>query len=143
MIGYSARRPLWQMGDFALLYSLNLLALSLLLGSAWATSEADHLSGRIGWMTLGVISTIVGGTGNAFWLLAGRRAIGERRVRLLGSAGPAVDSSGSGTDIAISHELVALEGSRLFHRADCPLVKGKPVGPVSRARRRPCGVCQL
>jgi hypothetical protein len=83
---------------------------------------------------------------NAFWLMSGRRAVGERRARLLvapaGSASPSVNAHGPERV-----QLVALRGGSRFHRQTCPLVDGKSVVVSSRARherdgRAPCGVCE-
>lgn len=142
-------RPLWLPGDVVLLYALSVLGAALLVASAWATTAADDVSTRIAWINLGVAGLIVAGTGNAFWLMAGRRAVGERRARLL--AVPPVDQEKSSvvpsTDMHPDSGLAAVAGGRRFHRSHCALVVGKAVTVGSRSRheragRRPCGVCQ-
>ena len=144
------RSRLWQPGDVVLLYALNLLGVTLLLASAWATTATQDVSVRVAWVNLGVIGLLVAGTGNTFWLLAGRRAVGERRVRLLAAPDPdvveVVDVSSNGHRPATS-KLVALRGGSRFHRAGCALVEGKPALTGTRSRhegagRRPCGVCE-
>jgi HAMP domain-containing protein len=71
----------------------------------------------------------------------------DRLVRAFEATGP----SGNGhahPDAPIPGELVALRGSRRFHRANCPMVAGKTgVGPVSATtireqRMQPCSMCE-
>jgi hypothetical protein len=141
--------PLWLPGDVVLLYALSLLGAALVLASAWATTAADDVSTRIAWINLGVAGLIVAGTGNAFWLMAGRRAVGQRRARLL--TVPRVDTAVSVAppreDTEPDRGLAAVAGGRRFHRKDCALVADKAVTVGARSRheragRRPCGVCQ-
>ena len=151
MTANTARRPppLWLAGDVVLLYALSVLGAALVLASAWATTAADDVSTRIAWINLGVAGLLVAGTGNAFWLMAGRRAVGERRARLL--AVPQVDTEVSvalpSADTEPDSGLAAVAGGGRFHRKHCALVVGKAVTVGARSRheragRRPCGVCQ-
>jgi HAMP domain-containing protein len=54
----------------------------------------------------------------------------------------------NGHTVELSGELVALRGSRRFHRANCPMVAGKPgVTPVTPSvireqRMQPCTMCE-
>jgi hypothetical protein len=137
---------LWQPADVVLLYGLNLLGIALVLASAWATTATDDMSTRVAWVNLGVVGVLVAGVGNTFWLMTGRRAVGERRARLLAvpasTGGPSVN--GDGPERV---QLVALQGGSRFHRQTCPLVDGKSVVVSSRARHEreglaPCGVCE-
>ncbi|HEX9545943.1 MAG TPA: hypothetical protein VF942_01330 [Acidimicrobiales bacterium] len=71
----------------------------------------------------------------------------DQLVRAIEGNGPV----GNGRALETSDDggqLVALRGSRRFHRADCPMVSGKPgVGPVTAAvireqRMQPCTMCE-
>ena len=141
------RPPLWVPGDVVLLYGLNILCVALLLGSAWATTAAEDLSARVAWVNLGVLGLLVAGVGNTFWLLAGRRAVGRRRTRLLAAPDPDVVAAPTDAHQPAPVQLVALGAASRFHRDGCALVVGKPVVVASRARHeraglRACGVCQ-
>jgi hypothetical protein len=130
-----------------LLFSLIMVGVAFLLASAVATTATEDLSARVAWINLGVVGLLVAGAGNTFWLLAGRRAVGERRAMLLADGGPRPGELGAdGEAEAATTRLVALRGATRFHRPDCPLVSGKTVTTAARARheqagRRPCGVC--
>ncbi|MBW8826039.1 MAG: hypothetical protein JF603_06795 [Acidobacteria bacterium] len=153
LAGAERRQPLWLPGDVALLSSLNLVAAALLVAAAWATTATDDLSLRVAWVNLGVVGLLVAGAGNVLWLLAGRRAIGERRAELLvapSEVGADDDATAPtralATMAAPPDRLVSVARATLFHRDDCPLVQGKPVTAGIRSRheragRRPCGVC--
>lgn len=142
------RPSLWLPGDIVLLFALNLLGAALVFAAAWATTATDDLSARVGWVNLAVVGSVVAGLGNTFWLLAGRRAVGERRARLLMPA----ESSGVADTRINGHRpaesvLVALPGGTRYHRPICAFVKGKEVGSGPRsehdqAGRAPCGVCE-
>jgi hypothetical protein len=140
------RQPLWLPSDVALLAALNLVAGALLVASAWATTATDDLSVRVAWVNLGVLGLLVAGTGNALWLLAGRRAIGERRADLMDV--PVIEGDDTSVVLAQpSTRLVSVARASHFHRDDCALVRGKTVTAAARSRheragRTPCGICE-
>jgi hypothetical protein len=69
-------------------------------------------------------------------------------VRAFQGVGPSGNGHGYGEDAPLPGELVALRGSRRFHRASCPMVAGKTgVSPVSantirEQRMQPCTMCE-
>jgi hypothetical protein len=141
--------PLWQAGDVVLLYSLQILGFGLLVASAWATTVSDDVSTRVAWVNLGVVGLLVSGTGTAFWLMAGRRAVGTRRAWLLvvSDVDAAPEYAPRPADRATPAGLVAVADGTRYHRADCALVAGKAVVEQARTRhtragRQPCGVCR-
>jgi hypothetical protein len=113
--------------------------------AAWYNaSGSDRLSTVVAWVNLGVGGIIVSGTANALWLLAGRRAVGERRRWLLPEPSEITTDAKPAADV---EQLVCGAGMTRFHRESCLLVEGKPVAPASRQQhlaegRRPCGVCE-
>ena len=119
-----------------------------LIGAAWwGVSGTAALDAQVGWANVGVLGVVAAGAGNVNWLLSGRRAVGERRRRLLADVvetpvvanAPGVEGDGSA--------LVAAEEMTRFHRAGCALAVGKATSAATRAEhdregRRPCGVCR-
>jgi hypothetical protein len=88
--------------------------------------------------------------GHVVWILRGRQAIGERRLRFLPdvveTASPgAVPGTAPGTTPGMPL-LVAGAGLRRYHHPSCPLAAGRDWDAATEAEhasagRRPCGVC--
>jgi hypothetical protein len=135
------------------------------LVSWWAVSRTARLSSQIGWMNLGAAGLMVVGATLAMWVLAGRRAIGQRQARLeaaldgvvarrrvrpvpvtkaaAGRRAAVVEATG---DDAPPERWVWARGMTRYHREGCQLVQGKQVriaslGVHERSGRRPCGMC--
>jgi hypothetical protein len=103
------------------------------------------------WGDLAVAGALVGFYANVIWLLRGRRSVGERMQTLLGDAPPSQVRTQAGPRAgeghAVSLELVAPNGAKLFHRPECLLAVGREAFSASRsaheaAGRAPCGVCR-
>lgn len=125
---------------------------ALLLVGAWyaAAGESVWEDQRTA-MSVGIGAFVFFAFVSLNLLLAGRRSIGLRRLRLLGELAPvaagaapaaAVLSSAPASDV-----LVGSSGLTRFHRADCPLAAGKDYPQASRsehaaAGRMGCGVCR-
>src|SRR5206468_3216106 len=121
----------WRLGDLVTLWVPLVAGAVILLMSWWGASATATLSTQIFWLDVGVAGVIVTGVGVVFWLVTGRRAIGERRRRLLPNV-PSIMNGSSGRALrAVSDELVS--GPRLtrYHRGDCPLVAQKPTHRTS------------
>jgi hypothetical protein len=121
---------------------------SLLVGG-WAQvrSESVYADQATG-INLSVAGVIVAGAGALMMLLAGRRAVGVRRLAVLGDlrAMPVRASAGASSDSTSQH-LVGGEGLRHFHRAGCTMAHGRNWSAASRreherAGRVACGVCR-
>jgi hypothetical protein len=121
---------------------------SLLVGG-WAQvrSESVYADQATG-INLSVAGVVVAGAGALMMLLAGRRAVGVRRLAVLGDlrAMPVRASAGTSSDSTSQH-LVGGEGLRHFHRAGCTMAHGRSWSAASRgeherAGRVACGVCR-
>jgi len=104
--------------------------------AAGAVEPADQL----GFVTLGVAGGLVWLVGLCSWLARGRRQVG-RRARLLLGAPPSADVAAVSAD-----ELVAADGRRWFHRADCLLARSRnwrsaPRSEHEWAGRQACPAC--
>ena len=104
---------------------------------------ADQVTG----INMAIVGVIAAGGAAIPMLLTGRRAVGVRRLAVLGDLrGMPVRASALLAD-ATSQSLVAGEGLRRFHRAGCTLAQGRNWSAASRdeherAGRVACGVCQ-
>lgn len=105
---------------------------------------ADQVAG----INMAIAGVLVAGAGAIPMLLAGRRAIGVRRVALLGDLrGMPVRVSAQSLSDPTSRSLVGGEGLRHFHRAGCTMAQGRnwsaaPRSEHERAGRIACGVCR-
>ena len=105
---------------------------------------ADQVPG----INMAVAGVLLAGAGAIPMLLGGRRAVGVRRLALLGDLrGMPARSSALTSDALTSQNLVAGVGLRRFHRVGCTLAQGRNWSAASRseherAGRVPCGVCR-
>ncbi|MGW5864036.1 hypothetical protein ACWFRJ_17940 [Streptomyces sp. NPDC055239] len=82
----------------------------------------------------------------------GRSALATARVEelyeLLVTAGTPPATTGSTAAVATSDDILLIPGGTLWHRADCPLVAGKPEAAPADARilatgdLSPCPICE-
>jgi hypothetical protein len=104
------------------------------------------------WMALAIAGLVAVAFVSLNVLLAGRRAIGVRRVQLLGDLpAPRQDHSVRVSAPSVvagpaSEVLVAGEGLVRYHRSDCVLTDGRDYAAADRAAhraagRQQCGVC--
>lgn len=105
---------------------------------------ADQVAG----INMAIAGVLAVGAGAIPMLLAGRRAVGDRRLAVLGDLrGMPVRASARASDDSTSQNLVGGEGLRRFHRAACTLAQGRNWSAASRseherAGRVACGVCR-
>ncbi|MFZ3556538.1 MULTISPECIES: hypothetical protein [unclassified Streptomyces] len=72
----------------------------------------------------------------------------ERLYELLVTAGPAPGETDPAPPLASSGRLLMVPGGTLWHRADCPLVEGKPravpadARAITEAGLGPCPICE-
>jgi hypothetical protein len=148
----AARSP-WSANEVIVLVVLEGAA-AVMLGASWYVSSVTHDPvDQIPWLALGIAGTVVGAMAAMMFLLEGRRAVGARfwaaadRVEVA-PLGPtaAAPSPASGASAHPDDALVAVPGTRRFHRADCILVAGKPASEATADRHRKdgreaCPVC--
>src|SRR5947207_2668862 len=145
----------WRVDDLVVLYATTFAGAVMLLIAWWGASGTTQLGAQLAWVNVAVAGVILAGTGNAIWLLHGRRSVTLRRRRLVdegfslgaGARTHPVPSGGSRVGAGPDAALVASPRMTRFHRQDCPLVAAKVVSAASRssherAGRRPCGVCR-
>jgi len=106
----------------------------------FAAGRADA-GEQLVFVSLSLVGALLGMAATAGLLLRGRRAVGVRTARLLGTA-PAAPP-----DARRSVDLVAGPAAKWFHRSDCLLVEGRnwPAGPLpvhQAAGRKPCPACR-
>jgi hypothetical protein len=134
----------WTLGQVRVVLALGLLGAALIVVAYLGSADEAHLEDQLGWVNLGVVGLLVAGVGAGALLLAGRRAVGLRRLRLLHDPAPrAVQASPTSDRVPL---LVWLPGSSLVHRPECQLVRGKDVDELDatgilQLALRPCEVC--
>jgi hypothetical protein len=114
------------------------------------------ISGKATWndqlpaMNAGILSFVASGGAGMFLLLSGRRAVGVRRITLLGEAPllvtPYPDHNAPAAATG-ALTLVAGPGLARFHRSDCAMATSKHFQTASRTEheregRTACGVCR-
>ncbi len=107
------------------------------------TTYDDQVSG----INIAIVGAVVANAAGVCLLLAGRRAVTARRVRVLGAVPKVVAAEAEITAFASSNILVGGEGLTHFHRADCDMAVGRDWPAVDRvaherAGRTACGVCR-
>lgn len=124
-----------------------LVGLAASVTACYLAGGEDALAEQVRWANLSVAGFVVGSYGMVGWLLRGRRAVGQRRIALLGDArrsvvvGPVASWALEGSTV-----FVAGEGRDRYHRAECPFAAGRGWATASPAEheaagRRPCQVC--
>lgn len=151
------RRMPWTVEDLMRTYLGNAIGLVAVLTSWYGVSGTAVPARSVRWLVVGIAGVIALGTVNGLWLLAGRRAVGERSALVHAgieellpalsrtpAMSPAVAPVTSvATDMAPEGALVTVAGGTRYHRSDCQLVVGKDLvrGAEVLAARTPCGVC--
>ena len=120
-----------------------------LLVAGWIQVRTESVyAEQVAGINMAIVGVIAIGAGAIPMLLAGRRAVGVRRLALLGDLrGMPVRASAGASAGSISQNLVGGEGLRRFHRAGCTMAQGRNWSAASRqeherAGRVACGVCR-
>ena len=139
----------WHIGNRLSVLFLGLIGLGGIVFSWWMVAGTAETATQQRWIDVGVVALLVAATGDALYLLNGRRAVHRGRralaLRMAALAGDDTAAGGVSPDFAAGLVVTAPKMSR-YHRSDCLLVRGKTVsrGSVAENRiagRRPCGVC--
>ena len=119
----------------------------VLAGWLQVRSESVYADQGVG-INMAIAGVVLAGAAAIPMLLAGRRAVGMRRLAVLGDLrGMPVLTSARATGDFTSQHLVAGDGLHRFHRAGCAMAQGRNWSAASReeherAGRVACGVCR-
>ncbi|WP_019877541.1 hypothetical protein [Sporichthya polymorpha] len=122
-------------------------AVLFVVGTSLVSSETLY-DDQVPGINLAIVGVVLANAAGALLLLAGRRAVLARRVRVLGAVPKVVEEVEVVTVVpAASGSLIAGEGLVHFHRADCVMASGRDWPAVDRsvhegAGRIACGVCK-
>ena len=141
----------WPLAELIRVYALNAAAMVALLAAWWAAAGTVRNTSQVTAVAVAVTAVVFSGSGNAVWLMVGRRAVGMRRTELRARLEALVQVLEDEGPIAYpepalpTRSLVTLPKATRYHRPECPLVAGKAAIEWSAAdgdvRRNPCGVC--
>jgi hypothetical protein len=97
-------------------------------------------------LNVAILGVLIAGVGQLYWVLDGRRAVGRRRLALLGDAGPVVGAAEQPADTGSEPGEMLAGGGRYYHRHGCALAAGRHLATGERdeheaAGRIACGVC--
>ena len=120
-----------------------------LLVAGWIQVRNESVyTDQVAGINMALAGVLLAGAGAIPMLFAGRRAVGVRRMAVLGDLrGMPVRAFARASDDSTSQNLVSGEGLRRFHRAGCTLAQGRNWSAASRseherAGRVACGVCR-
>jgi hypothetical protein len=107
-----------------------------------ASAERPAAAGQGAWVAVAVAATLISAAGNGVWLGVLRRAANSRRQFVFALLAAHAEPSRAGVDTSLgaAGQSVMVPGLALRHRADCPLVAGKPVVPATPDAES-CGWC--
>ena len=145
----AAQRMLWTPRDVSRWGAVVALSGVVLLGAWYSVAGKASWDDQVIGMNVGLAALIASNAAGVLLLLAGRRAVGVRRMALLGDPAP---------EVVVPHQqhpahdlradaLVAGEGLTHYHRADCPMAVNKSFVAASRSAHErsghaACGVCR-
>jgi hypothetical protein len=143
-------RSPWRFGDAFGLALGNATGLAAIVAASVGASHEAAVRDQIPWVNLGLVGLVVTSAANGGWLLAGRRACGRLRYRLLPAEAGAPWPGAPAAQVTAARPtatLVAAPAMTWYHRPDCQMVEDKDVIAARRADheaagRRPCGVCR-
>jgi hypothetical protein len=130
--------------------SVVLISAIVLTGSWYVTAGKSVWEDQVPALNLGIAAAVAANVAGILLLVSGRRAIGVRRVALLGEpvlAAVPYPRDGAADVAAPSEDLVAGDGLLHYHRADCPMARSKSFTAATRSEherlgRAACGVCR-
>jgi hypothetical protein len=143
----------WPVAELIRVYAVNAASTVALLAAWWASSGTVRNSTQVMALAVAVTALVVSGSGNAVWLMVGRRAVGMRRAALRSRLEELVGSLDAQAPLPYPEPVAAaddagplltLRNGTRYHRPGCELVTGKATvawSADSRSDRKPCGVC--
>ena len=117
---------------------------------AWiGASGHAELDDQKGWLVVGVFGFFLALAAQGLWIVRGRRAVATHAARVMGDVASLTTTPAGAVarPVQALEQLVAADGMRRYHRADCPIARGRGWSPLPRpahesAGRTPCGICQ-
>jgi hypothetical protein len=139
----------WRPADATRLVLVDIVGGSAVVVGWLGTAQTSALSRQLTWVTVAVVGLVIAGTGNALWLLAGRRNVGLRLRAALDEhvTGPAAVPVPGVVAHPAARALVAVPRGSRYHRPACVLARGKEHQPATAKRHlanglRPCEACR-
>ena len=124
-----------------------IFGVTLLAWGWWEASGSASLDDQTGWVVIAVVGVGIGAFGMSTWVRAGRRTVCDRRELVLRQVEELTTAAGSmSTDPCDGVALVTYPNAQRYHRADCLLLQGKQVQPLSGRSKAPkatlpCEMC--
>ena len=117
--------------------SIGLAAIAL----GWFGTGTRQVSTQVAWVNVAIAGLALSAAANGWWLLSGRRRIGQEMAELFSGRRRSRQPATPGPELVSGAEM------RLFHRSDCMFIMDKKVAPASRAAHQaeglqPCAVCE-
>lgn len=139
------RTPPWSLADARTAF-LPVALGGVVLGWTWWESSG---TGKLDEQTTAVVFAVLGAAvcvaGCFAWVAAGRRAVHERRVVVIGALELELERSPRGASVTADTEhdgVVGVAGTSRYHRPGCLLVRGKAVEPGATSGRTACEMCR-
>ena len=116
--------------------------------SWWGASGEARFDDQVGWATLALTGLLVASAAQVGWLLRGRRAVGDRRSRLIvATTAGSIEFEAIAVPRPTAPLVVCGPAQRRYHRPGCPLAAGRNWPAADRASlepagKAPCGVCR-
>ncbi|HUR75639.1 MAG TPA: hypothetical protein VMZ00_15265 [Sporichthya sp.] len=144
--GARAASP-WTSQMYVLYAVLAVVGAILFLVGMGLVSNKTVYDDQVPGINLAIVGVVLANAAGVLLLLAGRRSVIARRVRVLGAVPDLADQSAGPAKPASSITLVGGEGLTHFHRDDCAMAAGRNWPALDRAAheragRTACGVCK-
>jgi hypothetical protein len=139
----------WDRRSVRLLVGLNVVGAAMLVVAWERSSDQAALKDQYESVNLAMLGLILAAVGQVGWITAARRSVVLRQrsaLRRVMAAPPGGGHAASEPQEAAGSVWVQVPGTRRGHRAQCQLVVGKAVVPLTRADVAdrdvlPCEVC--
>jgi uncharacterized membrane protein (UPF0136 family) len=148
----AAQHMLWTPRDVSRWGSVVALSGVVLVGAWYSVAGKATWDDQVVGMNVGLAALVASNAAGVLFLIAGRRAVGVRRMALLGDPAPELvvpRQSQPAHDLltAPADALVAGDGLTHYHRADCPMAVHKSFVAATRSEHErsghaACGVCR-
>lgn len=129
----------WGADQLTWLIAAQLVGAVLIFAGFWSARNAETASAQLGWLNLAIVGIVVAGLTNAWFLSRGHRVVTLAKRSLFPELRAEVDTLAPAAADDLADGLVAIAGTRRFHRSDCLLVVGKGAAASSEADHRAAG----